>query len=120
MATTGHRSATAHHSSRRTSSCSAFATSIPRPSASVSKRSAITVVPWRDGKPESDICAALDKLADRVDDIYLHIDFDGFSPDVAPGIVDEPVPGGLSEEQAEAVIHGAGDRFRLRAATLAT
>ncbi len=84
------------------------------------ERSAITVVPWRDGKPESDICAALDKLADRVDDIYLHIDFDGFSPDVAPGIVDEPVPGGLSEEQAEAVIHGAGDRFRLRAATLAT
>ena len=84
------------------------------------ERSGITIVPWRDGKPEDDIGAALDKLARRVDDIYLHIDFDGFDPEAAPGIVDEPVPGGLSGEQAESVIRGAGDRFRIRAATLAT
>ena len=84
------------------------------------ERSEITVVPWRDGEPVDDVGAALDKLAPRVDDIYLHIDFDGFAPQAAPGIVDEPVPGGLSVEQAESVIRGAGERFRIRAATLAT
>lgn len=84
------------------------------------ERSAITVVPWRDGEPMNDVGAALDKVARRVDEIYLHIDFDGFAPQAAPGIVDEPVPGGLSAEQAETVIRGASDRFRIRAATLAT
>jgi arginase len=84
------------------------------------ERSPITVVPWRDGEPEGEVDAALDQLARRVGDIYLHIDFDGFAPEVAPGIVDEPVPGGLSLDQAEAIIRGASDRFRLRATTLAT
>jgi arginase family enzyme len=34
-------------------------------------------------------------LAERVDEVYLHIDLDGFDPEVAPGTVDDPVPGGL-------------------------
>jgi arginase len=84
------------------------------------ERSAIDVIPWHDGKPDCEIDAALDRLADRVDDVYLHIDFDGFAPEVAPGIVDEPAPGGLSREDAEAIIRGAGKRFRIQAATLAT
>jgi len=84
------------------------------------ERSAIKVVPWRDGKPEGEILPALDQLAGRVGEIYLHIDFDGFAPEVAPGIVDEPVAGGLSRENAEEIVHGAGERFRIRAATLAT
>jgi arginase len=83
-------------------------------------RSAITVVPWRDGKPEGDVTAALDRLAANVEDIYLHIDFDGFAPEVAPGIVDEPAPGGLSLADAQLIIRGAAARFRLRAVTLAT
>jgi arginase len=82
--------------------------------------SAVEVVEWRDGKPERDPLAALDTLATRVSDVYLHVDFDGFAPEVAPGIADEPVPGGLSAEDAEAIIHATADRFRLRAATLAT
>jgi arginase len=82
--------------------------------------SAISVVPWRDGKPGGDVTGTLDQLAQRVDEIYLHIDFDGFAPEVAPGIVDEPVPGGLSSEDAEALIRAAGERFRIRAVTLAT
>ena len=44
---------------------------------------------------------------------------DGFAPEVAPGIVDESVPGGLSLENAEAIIRATADRFRIRAATLA-
>jgi arginase len=84
------------------------------------RRSAINVVAWRDGKPEAGISAALEQLARRVHEIYLHVDFDGFAPEVAPGIVDEPVPGGLSLADAEAIVSGAGDHFRIRAATLAT
>jgi arginase len=84
------------------------------------ERSAIEVVGWREGKPQGDVLAALDKVAARVSDVYLHIDFDGFAPEVAPGVVDEPVPGGLSFEDARLIIRGAGERFRIRAVTLAT
>jgi arginase len=84
------------------------------------EQSAIDVVPWQDGKPRGEITAALDRLARRVTEIYLHVDFDGFSPEVAPGIVDDPAPGGLSLEDAEAIIEATGSRFRIRAATLAT
>jgi len=84
------------------------------------ERSAIAVVGWRDGRPQADIQTALDQLAQRVADVYLHVDFDGFAPDVAPGVVDEPVPGGLSLEDAEGIIRGTADRFRISAATLAT
>jgi arginase family enzyme len=84
------------------------------------ERSRIQVVQWRDGKPQDDVQAALDRIATRVREVYLHIDFDGFAPEVAPGVADEPVPGGLSGEDAEAIIRATVDRFRIRAATLAT
>jgi arginase len=84
------------------------------------ERSGIQVVEWRDGKPSGDLVAPLEQLARRVQEIYLHIDFDGFAPEVAPGIVDEPVPGGLSFEDAEGIMRAAAERFRIRAATLAT
>ena len=84
------------------------------------ERSGIQVVEWRDGKPSGDLVAPLEQFAGRVEEIYLHVDFDGFAPEVAPGIVDEPVPGGLSFEDAEAIMRAAAERFRIRAATLAT
>jgi arginase len=84
------------------------------------QRSAIRVISWRDGRPEGDILPPLDDLARRVRDVYLHIDFDAFAPEVAPGVVDEPVPGGLSIEDAERIIGATAERFRIRAATLAT
>jgi arginase len=84
------------------------------------ERSAIDVVAWRDGRPAADVAAALDRLAERVADVYLHIDFDGFAPEVAPGIVDEPAPGGLTAEDAERIVRGTAERFRVRAVTLAT
>jgi arginase len=83
-------------------------------------RSAIQVVEWHDGRPAGDIVAALDHLARRVRDIYLHVDFDAFAPELAPGTADEPIPGGVTLEQAETIIRATADRFRIRAATLAT
>lgn len=82
--------------------------------------SRIAVVRWRDGKPEREVLPPLDRLAERVDDIYLHIDLDGFAPEVAPGIADEPVPGGLSGEDAETIVRASSERFGLRAVTVAT
>jgi arginase len=83
-------------------------------------RSAVRVVEWRDGKPRGDPLALLDALAEDTNEVYLHIDFDAFAPDVAPGIVDEPVPGGLSLADAESIVSATTERFRIRAATLAT
>lgn len=84
------------------------------------ERSAIEVVEWRRGRPQGDVMGPLDALAQRVDEIYLHVDCDGFAPDVDPGVVDEPAPGGLSLEDAEAIIGASAERFQIRAATLAT
>jgi arginase len=82
--------------------------------------SRLRIVAWRDGRPAGDVTAALDKLAERVADVYLHIDFDAFAPEAAPGVVDEPVPGGLSAEDADAIIGATAERFVIRAVTLAT
>lgn len=84
------------------------------------ERSAIHVVAWRDGGPQDDIHRSLDTLATRVREVYLHIDFDGFAPEVAPGVVDEPVPGGLSLEDAEEIVRETAKRFHIKAVTLAT
>jgi arginase len=84
------------------------------------ERSLVRVVPWRCGRPADDVDAALDDLADLVQDVYLHIDNDSFDPATAPGIVDEPVPGGLSLDQMEDILRGVTSRFRVRAAALTT
>ncbi len=42
------------------------------------------------------------------------------SGELTPGVADEPAPGGLTLEQAETIIHATADRFRIRAATLAS
>jgi arginase len=84
------------------------------------QQSAIQVVAWEDGHPSRDPVAALDELAERVGDVYLHVDFDAFAPEVAPGVADEPVPGGLSLSDAERILTAVNERFRIQAATLAT
>jgi arginase len=84
------------------------------------EHSSIRVVEWRDGHPNRDIVLTLDDLVRRVRDVYLHVDFDAFAPELAPGIADEPVPGGLTLEQATTIIRATAERFRIQAATLAT
>jgi arginase len=82
--------------------------------------SAIHVVPWKQGRPQGDLVTALDELATQADEVYLHIDNDAFDPSTAPGIVDQPVPGGLSLTQMEDVIHALTTRLPITAATIAT
>jgi arginase len=82
--------------------------------------SAVETVGWRDGLPERDPLVALDDLARRVDEVYLHVDLDAFDPAVAPGVVDDPVPGGLSAGDGEAIVRAVLQRFEVRAGTLAT
>ena len=82
--------------------------------------SSISVVGWRDGKPDRDVGQVLDVLAKRVRDVYLHVDMDALDPRVAPGVVDEPVPGGLSLEQMQETIRAVCTRFSVHAATIAT
>jgi arginase len=84
------------------------------------ERSAIRVVPWHGGRPEGDVDSALDDLAGLAEDVYLHVDNDALDPATAPGIVDEPVPGGLSLDQMEEILRGVTSRFRVRAAALTT
>jgi arginase len=84
------------------------------------RQSNIRTVPWHQGRPVGDLDAELDRLAGRVDEVYLHIDNDAFDPHTAPGIVDEPVPGGLSLPQMEDIVHAVTARLPIAAATIAT
>lgn len=84
------------------------------------ERSAIQVVNWHEGKPQADVLASLDELAKRVQEVYLHVDMDALDPQVAPGIVDHPVPGGLSLQDMEEAIRAVAARLRIRAAALTT
>ena len=84
------------------------------------EQSEIQVVGWHRGEPQADVNAALDRLAGRAREIYLHIDLDALDPAVAPGIVDSPVPGGLSLQQMDEAIREVAARFRIRAAVVAT
>jgi arginase len=84
------------------------------------ERSAIDVVPWQDGRPASDVGRSLDEVRRKVDEVYLHVDLDGLDPEAAPGVVDAPVPGGLSLADAEATIRAVAARFAIRAVALTT
>jgi arginase len=76
------------------------------------ERSAIRVV-----EPPN-LPAALADLS--VDEVYVHVDLDALDPEVAPGIVDAPVPGGLSLEEAEETIRAVAAQFPIRAAAVTT
>jgi arginase len=84
------------------------------------QNSAIHAIPWKRGRPQGDIVSELEQLAGQVDEVYLHIDNDAFDPNTAPGVVDEPVPGGLSLAQMEDIVHAVTARLPIAAATIAT
>lgn len=79
----------------------------------------IQVVKWLNGKPQSDVRIAIDRLSKHVREIYLHIDMDSLDPECAPGVVVAPVRGGISLQDMEEAIRAVFAHFRVRAATLA-
>jgi arginase family enzyme len=81
-------------------------------------RSKVQLVKWREGTPQSDMRVALGTLRQSVAEVYLHIDIDSMDPTFAPGVMLDPVPGGISLHDMEAAIRGVFDRFRVRAAAL--
>lgn len=82
--------------------------------------SEVAVVEWKDGEAQWDVSAALDALAQKVDEVYVHIDLDALDPKVAPGFVDWMAPGGMSLEQVVDAVKAVASRFRIRAASVAT
>jgi arginase len=84
------------------------------------EESAVRTVPWSEGRAQGDVLGALDALAGLVPSVYLHVDLDALDPSVAPGIVDDAVPGGLSLEDASGIVRGVAERFDVRAAALTT
>jgi arginase len=83
-------------------------------------RSEINVVGWSAHGPKTAVVEALDRVATLASDAYLHIDLDAFAPEIAPGVADRPVPGGLSLEDAEAILSAMAIHLKVKAATLAT
>ena len=84
------------------------------------ERSDIQVVKWHNGKPQSDVRIAIERLAERVEEVYVHIDMDCLDTAFAPGlVVVDPAPGGISLQDMEAAIRAVFAHFRVRAVTLA-
>ena len=71
------------------------------------------------GQPDRDVRAAVGRLATRVREVYLHVDLDALDGPLAPGVVDDPVPGGLSREQLRSAIELVASTFQIRASTVA-
>jgi arginase len=84
------------------------------------QRSAMLRVAWVDGRPDGDVHDTIAALAGRVEAAYLHVDLDALDPAIAPGIVDAPVPRGLSLEQIDELFEAIGGRLVVRAAALTT
>jgi arginase len=80
--------------------------------------SGIQIVRWHDGKPAGNLESALQRLATRVSEVYLHIDMDALDAAVAPGVVNAPVPGGLSLSDLRDAVRATFATFRVRAASL--
>jgi arginase len=83
-------------------------------------RSAIRVVRWRDGVPEEEPEAVLTSLAAHVERVYVHLDLDALDPAIGSGVVDPPVPGGLSQRQLTEILAEVRRRFSVAAASVTT
>jgi arginase len=82
-------------------------------------RSAITVVDGRADAADraAALARALDRLAERVEDVYLHIDLDVLDPEEARANPLAP-PGGLSVNEAASAVAAVADRLSIRAAAI--
>jgi arginase len=84
------------------------------------ERSAMQVVRWQDGVAEDDVQTTVDRLAESVERVYVHLDLDALDPAVGLGVVDPPVPGGLSARQLAELLNHVRDRLTVVGVTIAT
>jgi arginase family enzyme len=84
------------------------------------EQSGVHVVRWRDRRPEGDLESALVRLRAGGERVYVHLDLDALDPAIGSGVVDPPVPGGLSEPQLLELLGKVRERFDVLAATIAT
>jgi len=83
-------------------------------------RSAIRVLHWRDGAPDREVRTVLEGLAARVERVYVHLDLDALDPSVGSGVVDPPVPGGLSARQLTEILADIQRHFAVIGASVTT
>ena len=84
------------------------------------RASQLHIVRWRNGHPERPVAEALDRLATHVDRAYVHLDLDALDPSIGRGVVDAPVPGGLTAGQLTELLLEVCHRFDIAATTIAT
>jgi arginase len=84
------------------------------------RNSALRIVPWLDGAPQASVEAALDSLREHLQRVYVHLDLDALDPAAGEGVVDPPVPGGLSHAQLLELLTTVRERFEIAGATIAT
>jgi arginase len=84
------------------------------------QESSMLVVRWQDGLPQEDVETSLDRLSDRAEQVYVHLDLDALDPSVGAGVVDPPVAGGLSGQQLGELLSKVRERFAVVGATIAT
>jgi arginase len=83
-------------------------------------QSQVRVVAWKNGVPAEEPSIALEHLAGEVRRVYVHLDLDALDPSIGAGVVDPPVPGGLSKAQILRLIDELRERFTVVGATIAT
>lgn len=83
-------------------------------------QSEMRVVAWENGMPAEDPSKGLARLAGEVHRVYVHLDLDALDPSIGAGVVDPPVPGGLSEAQLLHLIDELREQFTVLGATIAT
>jgi arginase len=84
------------------------------------ERSHMLRVAWVRGEPDGDVDGAIAALAGRVEQVYVHIDLDALDPAIAPGIVDPPVPHGLTLRQIDHVLDAIAARLLPAAVAITT
>jgi len=82
--------------------------------------SAVQVVRWQGGLAQDDVEIALDRLAEDIERVYVHLDLDALDPAVGLGVADPPVPGGVSAGQLAELLDQVCERFAVVGTTVAT
>lgn len=81
------------------------------------ERSRLAVLPPDAARDEDELAAAVDQLAARVQQVYLHVDLDVHDP--SEGVANPfPAPGGLTADEVRNVVRAVAGRLPIAAAAI--